>query len=230
MSYFDRYLSKRTVNDRSFQLVGLTALYLAVKLFEHRKEFLSCLVHPHVSRGQFTAEQVVAMEMELLECLEWYVHPPTPQTFYGDLMYFVYGDNAHRVDEIIYNVARFLTELAVGDHWFVIKKPASIAMASIANALELKRVTARYRIEFLETSGFANDREAIECYEHLRETYLSPAASDEAEEDGSRVVSPDSVIPESTSRSSQVRVTCPGVNYLATELDEDANSNGDKSS
>ena len=54
--------------------------------------------------------------------------------------------------------------------------------------------------------------------------------ADEAEEDGSRVVSPDSVIPESTSRSSQVRVTCPGVN-LATELDGDVGiSNGDMSS
>ncbi|KAL7527307.1 hypothetical protein ACHAXR_001892, partial [Thalassiosira sp. AJA248-18] len=34
MSYLDRYLASRTVNRRVFQLAAMTALYLAIKLFE----------------------------------------------------------------------------------------------------------------------------------------------------------------------------------------------------
>ena len=251
MSYFDRYLSKRSVNNGILQLLGATALYLAVKLFEHKKLKLPLSAIVHLSGGRFTAEQVVKMEMELLQRLGWYVHPPTPQLFCRDLMSFV-GDITPRSSQVmIYDLAPFLTELAVFDYWFVTKKPSSIALASIVNALELlgpHRVDPRYKNEFIETFGVMNDSEVLECYERLREIYLAgghtfhldegdpieqanltPAASNEAQEDGSRAVSPDSVIPDSTSRSSQVRVTCPGVN-LATELDEDADSNGDMSS
>ena len=83
-------------------------------------------------------------------------------------------------------MARFLTELSVCNYYFVTRKPSSIALASIINAFELlgpNRVNPRYKVDFLHDlkelyriGGSApdyDDDEIIECYELLRETYIS---------------------------------------------------------
>eukprot|EP00580_Thalassiosira_gravida_P018045 CAMPEP_0201677510 /NCGR_PEP_ID=MMETSP0494-20130426/44271_1 /ASSEMBLY_ACC=CAM_ASM_000839 /TAXON_ID=420259 /ORGANISM="Thalassiosira gravida, Strain GMp14c1" /LENGTH=202 /DNA_ID=CAMNT_0048160479 /DNA_START=55 /DNA_END=660 /DNA_ORIENTATION=- len=74
MSYLDRYLATRTVNRRIFQLAAMTALYLAIKLYEPGKLRMSSLID--LSRGYFLAEHIVTMEDSMLQSLHWHVHPP----------------------------------------------------------------------------------------------------------------------------------------------------------
>ena len=76
MSYLDRYLATRTVNHRICQLAAMTALYLAIKLYEPGKLRLSSLIH--LSRGCFQTEHIITMEVSMLQSLGWHVHPPTP--------------------------------------------------------------------------------------------------------------------------------------------------------
>jgi hypothetical protein len=121
------------------------------------------------------------MEDSMLQSLNWYVHPPTSFAFCRDLMRLVSGDITPRARHDVTELARFLTELSVCDYWFVTKKPSSIALAAIINALELqgpRRVDPRYKVEFLHRvvdigMDIANDEEIIECYERLRETYIA---------------------------------------------------------
>ena len=179
MSYLDRYLATRTVNRRIFQLATMTALYLAIKLFEPGKLKMSSLID--LSRGYFQAEHIVTMEDSMLQSLKWYVHPPTSFAFCRDLMRLVSGDITPRARHDVTELARFLTELSVCDYWFVTKKPSSVALAAIINALELqgpRRVDPRYKVEFLHRvvdigMDIANDEEIIECYERLREMYIA---------------------------------------------------------
>ena len=75
LSYLDRYLATRAVNRRIFQLAAMTALYLAIKLYEPGKLRLASLIE--LSRGYFLAEHIVIMEDSILQSLGWHVHPPT---------------------------------------------------------------------------------------------------------------------------------------------------------
>jgi hypothetical protein len=67
----------------------------------------------------------------------------------------------------------------VCDYWFVTKKPSSIALASLVNAIDLQgpwRVDPRYKIEFLTRVvdlgiDIASDEEILACYERLRQMY-----------------------------------------------------------
>ncbi|KAL7436766.1 hypothetical protein ACHAXM_005312 [Skeletonema potamos] len=192
MTYLDRYLATRTVNRRIFQLAAMTALYLAIKLFEPGKLRMSSLIE--LSRGYFLAEHIVAMEDSMLQALSWHVHPPTPFAFCRDLIKLVSADVNPRLRHDISELARFLTELSVCDYYFVTRKPSSIAMASIINAMELmgpQKIDPRYKVQFLHhvvQAGLdiANDTEIIQCYERLREMYIAGGytpTSDDDEED-----------------------------------------------
>jgi protoheme ferro-lyase len=63
-NYLDRYLSTRTVNKKVFQLAAMTSLYIAIKLHEPGRLSMSSMIE--LSRGFFTAAQMVAMEMSIL--------------------------------------------------------------------------------------------------------------------------------------------------------------------
>ncbi|KAL7453299.1 hypothetical protein ACHAWC_004965 [Mediolabrus comicus] len=184
MNYLDRYLATCTVNRRMFQLAAMTALYLAMKLYEPDTLRLSELVK--LGHGYFHADHIEAMEVAMLQALTWRVRPPTPYSFCRELMQLVSSDITPRACHEIGEMARFLTELSVCNYYFVTRKPSSIALASIINAFELlgpNRVDPRYKVDFLHDlkelyriGGSApdyDDDEIIECYELLRETYIS---------------------------------------------------------
>ena len=195
MSYLDRYLATRTVNRRIFQLAAMTALYLAIKLFEPGKLRMSSLID--LSRGYFMAEHIVTMEDSMLQSLKWHVHPPTPLAYCRDFMGLVSGEINPVARHDVNELARFMTELSVCDYWFVTKKPSSIALASLINAMELqgpRRIENRHKMEFLSRVAeigmdITNDDEIVECYERLSEMYRSGGYSPNLE-DGSSTSNP----------------------------------------
>lgn len=177
MSYLDRYLATRTVNRRIFQLAAMTALYLAIKLYEPGRLRMSSLID--LSRGYFMAEHIVTMEDSMLQSLGWHVHPPTPMAFCRDFMRLVSDKIEPGAKRDISELGRFMTELSVCDYWFVTKKPSSIALASLVNAMELqgpRRVDQKDKVEFLTCVvdlgiDIASDEEIMACYERLRQMY-----------------------------------------------------------
>ena len=64
LHYLDRFLATRHCNKRVFQLVAMTSLFLAIKLNEPGKLSMESMIE--LSRGYFRADQMVAMEMEIL--------------------------------------------------------------------------------------------------------------------------------------------------------------------
>jgi Cyclin, N-terminal domain len=64
LSYLDRYLSKRSVNKKHFQLLAMTCLYLAIKIYEPGTISMKSIIG--LSRGYFVVEQMVEMEMAVL--------------------------------------------------------------------------------------------------------------------------------------------------------------------
>ena len=176
LNFLDRYLAARAVDRRAFQLAAVTSLYLAAKLCQPARLRVASLVE--LSRGNFTAEHITTMEDDLLARLGWRVHPPTAAAFLGDFLHLAAGEVGAAALHEVGELARFLTELAVCDYWFVPKKSGSVALAAVLGAMEIH--APRAKIKFLRRvmdTGMdidvGPDAETIGCYERLRDLYVA---------------------------------------------------------
>jgi len=64
LSYLDRFLCRRSVNKKHFQLLAMTCLYLAIKVYEPGTISMKTVIE--LSRGFFVVGQMVEMEMAVL--------------------------------------------------------------------------------------------------------------------------------------------------------------------
>lgn len=137
MSHLDRYISAipATIDKNTFQLLAMTCLYLSIKLNEYKhllipgsKSSMDTILQ--LSRGFFTLEQMERMEYEVLQRLQWHVHPPTPQLFCKHFLFFLSIE-----EHEIHDLAQFMVELSVMDYFFVSYKPSEIAIAGVLNAI-----------------------------------------------------------------------------------------------
>mmetsp|Transcript_4694 Transcript_4694/g.6097 ORF Transcript_4694/g.6097 Transcript_4694/m.6097 type:complete len:329 (+) Transcript_4694:129-1115(+) len=135
MHYLDRYLVRRVVNKRVFQLAAMSALLLAIKLNAPSKLSMSSMIE--LSRGYFTVKQMEAMEKSIMLELDWLLHPPS---VYGFIKHILQLLPLHRTSPSILHdiveLSRFFSEMSVIDYFFVTQRPSHIALAAIANVLQ----------------------------------------------------------------------------------------------
>ena len=167
MNLFDRFLSiqnedkqsckcpscQRAVDSHTFQLAAMTSLYVAIKVHaescihdsSRKKLKLSSMVD--LSRGQFSREDICAMELNMLSSLSWKVNPITPSNLASYLLRLMPSQsdiplacrtNYHLSLHVLNELARYLSELSVClpniDSSFL---PSEIAFASIMVSIEL---------------------------------------------------------------------------------------------
>jgi hypothetical protein len=138
MNHLDRYLagSPIPVDKNMFQLLAMTCLYLSIKLNEYKhllikgsKSSMDTILQ--LSRGFFTLKEMEGMEYDVLQRLQWHVHPPTPQVFVKHFLFFFSIEDSETHD-----LAQFMAELSVMDYFFVSYKPSEVAIAALLNAME----------------------------------------------------------------------------------------------
>jgi len=178
LNYLDRYLSARPVNRKTFQLVAMTSLYLAIKLYDHTPISMSSFVE--LSHGYFKTEHIAAMESSILWTLSWRVHPPTPLSFVRNFILLLEeSDCAPTVALEVMEAARFVTELSVCDYYFTSCKPSWIALGSVLTAFEsFDEITLpmHVRVAFLKYVQSMriidpSSKDVILCKERLSEIY-----------------------------------------------------------
>lgn len=154
------------VTKRDFQLVGLTALYIAIKTHGQSRPNLdtsssssdvafnklkfSLHVCASTSREQFTASQIEECERMMLQTLEWRLNPIVPSGFVIELLVVflpcvvmegeLLSESGQQsvVQNFVYDCATYLTELAVSVAALnLVYKPSVIAYASILAALDI---------------------------------------------------------------------------------------------
>ncbi|XP_021889615.1 cyclin-D5-2-like [Carica papaya] len=162
MTYFDRFLSRRSINIESSQkvrLLSVTCLTLAAKMEEVK---LPSIVDFDYGLDR---EGIKKMELLLLETLEWRMLSVTPFSF---LHFFIskmckdsssFSSVVSRTDQIILNI---MQEINLMEH-----RPSAIAAAAAMLALEEERLS----IEELESkmhpisySGFLDIEQVFACY------------------------------------------------------------------
>lgn len=215
MNHLDRYLASypTPVDKNTFQLLAMTCLYLSIKLNEYKhlliagsKSSMDTILQ--LSRGFFTLKEMEKMEYDILQRLQWHVHPPSPQVFVKHFLFFMSLEDADTHD-----LAQFMAELSVMDYFFVNYKPSVVAIASIMNAMD--------RL-FPESSGDLNlpiqnehfdcySKEVQECRDRLALIYAQAndqgpfdSPRKEAAEQMNRTTSPVSVLAANTSHYNNV--------------------------
>lgn len=145
MNHLDRYLADYpfVVDKNKFQLLAMTCLYLSIKLnvYKHllipgsRSTMDSIL---QLSRGFFSLKEMEDMENDILQRLQWHVHPPSPQAFVKHFLYLGGIEDSELLD-----VSQFMVELSIMDYYFVDYKSSEIAIAAVMNALQRRSPSDR---------------------------------------------------------------------------------------
>jgi hypothetical protein len=126
--YLDQYLSHCYVDEELFQLAAITCIYLAIKLHSPKKVGIQCIAS--MGRGIILPDHIAAMELSIMQTLDWHLHPPTPLSFIENSFPLI-SDN-HQA----YELSRFLSELSVCAYPFVCIKPSSVAIAATLIAID----------------------------------------------------------------------------------------------
>jgi hypothetical protein len=206
MSHLDRYLSSCThaVDQNRFQMLSMTCLYLAIKLNECKPLLIPGSVSSmdtilQLSRGFFTLEETERMEYDILQRLQWHVHPPTPQLF---IKHFLLLLRMERQD--IQDLVQFIVELSVMDYFFVCYKPSEVALAALLNAMDeiFPKRSCHFKFPFQSQVIDLQSPPVLACRERLALLYAQHADSgcpdssrdnfkDETETEQQRTVSPE---------------------------------------
>ena len=133
LNFVDRFMAFNhrtnvniTMNKRDYQLLTVTALFLAIKIHgvpsDHRNAGvkLTLRVFVELSQHRFTGSDIERMELTLLDKLKWKLNPPLPVNFIGCLLDLLphwqtrYGHcTCQSVRLAIYKGARYLSEISV---------------------------------------------------------------------------------------------------------------------
>jgi len=139
MSYLDRYLCtpegrSALTNRKLYQLVAMTALYIAIKINEPLEMETSLL--SDLSRGCYVEMDFVQMEEELLKALGWRLNGPTALNYVQHFLALIPQSISEEVAEGIMDYARYQLELAVAEHILVSVPKQEIAFAAILNSMD----------------------------------------------------------------------------------------------
>jgi hypothetical protein len=135
-----------------------------------------------LSRGFFTLEQMEKMEYDILQRLQWHVHPPTPQVMVKHLLFFLSVE-----EHEVHDLAQFMVELSVMDYFFVSYKPSEVAIAALLIAMERLFPHSSTQLNFPFKSDLidVNSPNVQACRERLMLIYVQ--AIDQGPNDGSEI-------------------------------------------
>mmetsp|Transcript_11999 Transcript_11999/g.18403 ORF Transcript_11999/g.18403 Transcript_11999/m.18403 type:complete len:305 (+) Transcript_11999:215-1129(+) len=139
IQYLDRFMctsspsaNRARLDRKEYQLVVLTTLYIATKIFE--PFVMDASLVSSLSRGVHSEEEIVALEYEMLVALHWRVNGPTPLQFVNYLLELL--PTSCRYKASLYEHSHFQTELSIGDCTLIPIRRSVIAVAAILNSLE----------------------------------------------------------------------------------------------
>jgi Cyclin, N-terminal domain/Cyclin, C-terminal domain len=214
MSYFDRFLGTpegaATLKDRKmFQLAAMTCLYTAIKT--HEPEAMEPQVISGLSRGVYSADDIEAMERQILAAIQWRLNPPTALSFIR-LFAALVPDGIWAEDDLeaIVALAKYQTELAVGEYSFVGVNSSTIAFAALSNALQVIDDVKLRNDLMKKVSSTANIN--VDSQELVTTRKRLWTAMDKKSDDPQRYLMPQSpTVQKATQRSSAVYESPRGV-------------------
>ncbi|EIN13508.1 hypothetical protein PUNSTDRAFT_94597 [Punctularia strigosozonata HHB-11173 SS5] len=129
LNIIDRYVSRRIVYVKHYQLVGCTALWIAAK-FEDAKERVPTVQDlVQVCRDTYEESAFVQMEQHILSTIQWVLGHPTAEAW---LRLMCHGPCME--EPRVQHVARFVMEITLFHREFVRFPPSTVALGSLTLA------------------------------------------------------------------------------------------------
>lgn len=123
VNIIDRFLSHRVVSLIKFQLVGVTALFIAAKYEEIVAPSIQNFIY--MADGGYTDEEVLNAERYVLSVLDFNLSYPNPMNFLRR------NSKADQYDLQSRTVAKYLMEITLLDHRFLACPPSLVAASSL---------------------------------------------------------------------------------------------------
>lgn len=129
LNIIDRYVSRRVVYVKHYQLVGCAALWIAAK-FEDAKERVPTVQDlAQICRDTYDESAFIQMEGHVLSTIQWTLGHPTAEAW---LRLLCCGPTIEEVR--VQHVARFLMEITIFYREFVEFLPSTIALSALTLA------------------------------------------------------------------------------------------------
>ncbi len=114
----------------------MASIYLAIKIHSPKKVTINSIAS--TGNGLITAKHIEAMELSIMQGLQWHLFSPTSATFIENLYPLLAKHLDHRGSDMADSLefVRFLTNLSVCAYPFVSAKLSSIAVAAVLYSLE----------------------------------------------------------------------------------------------
>ncbi|KAG0210341.1 hypothetical protein BGX28_009393 [Mortierella sp. GBA30] len=142
MNMMDRYLSKRVVYKKHYQLVGMTSLWISSKYEDSKEKLPSVAQLCKLCSNTYDEAAFITMERHILKTLDYGLGHPTAEAFLKkDLELSGQGPSQSMAqeDQVLRHVAQFLMELTIFQRCFLAFGSSTIA----ASALFLARTICR---------------------------------------------------------------------------------------
>ncbi|CAE5959537.1 unnamed protein product [Arabidopsis arenosa] len=171
VSYIDRFLSSKTVNEQKLQLVGVSAMFIATKYEEKRRPKVEdfCYITAHT----YTKEDVLKMEEEILLALEYELGRPTINTFLRRFIRVAQEDfkvpNLPQLEPL----CCYLSELSMLDYSCVKFVPSLLAASAVFLAQFIIRPNQHPWSQMLEEYTKYEAADLQVCVGIMHDLYLS---------------------------------------------------------
>ncbi|KAG0359605.1 hypothetical protein BGX24_005745 [Mortierella sp. AD032] len=152
MNMMDRYLSKRVVYKKHYQLVGMTSLWISSKYEDSKEKLPSVSQLCKLCSNTYDEAAFITMERHILKTLDYSLGHPTAEAFLKKDL-----EMSGQDDQVLKHVAQFLMELTMFQRCFLSFGSSTIA----ASALFLARSICRKQIVV------PNDPNVFACIQYL---------------------------------------------------------------
>ena len=129
LNIIDRYVSRRIVYVKHYQLVGCAALWIAAKFEDAKERVPSVQDLVQICRDTYDESAFIQMEQHVLSTIQWSLGHPTAEAW---LRLMCCG--ATPEEQRVQDVTRFLMEITLFYREFVFYTPSAIALASLTLA------------------------------------------------------------------------------------------------
>ncbi|KAG0244743.1 hypothetical protein BGW41_006301 [Actinomortierella wolfii] len=134
MNMMDRYLSKRVVYKKHYQLVGMTSLWISSKYEDSKEKLPSVSQLCKLCSNTYDEAAFITMERHILKTLDYNLGHPTAEAFLKKDLEFSGTD-----DTVVGHVAQFLMELSLFQRCFLSFGSSTIASAALFLARNICR-------------------------------------------------------------------------------------------
>lgn len=162
VNFIDRYLSIAEVRRSEFQLVGITAMYIAVKYNEHFSHHVKAEELSYICQKAYSRDQILMFESKMLIALNFDVSAPSTHAFLKRFLKAAqHGD--HKIFENAKNAAHYLTQLALYYHCMTQFLPSMRAAAAVRIVMNISQLGFQWTSTMVYYSGGYEEEDLKEC-------------------------------------------------------------------